>query len=305
MDLHITDDSTKEVAIAGLCQKADGTIENPAWAKVHIFKCHPTTGVWSTISGSPFSAAIVQAQVGLFGITFDRSALVAGTYAIYFEVKFNDDSKTGSVGSLVITQEAQAVNTVVITWKRTGSTDLLVGRRLSFRKGEYALFTKVTNEAGQITVGLPDGTYTLQPITTPNYDDDNPTATPWDLTVAGDTTKTVSSGVRVAAPPAYPNLCRVEGFIYTPGAQPEVGAAVKATLIGGPYFSASAGVVTTEQDATTNANGYFYIDLTRSDDLELSPGGDGRKQYKLVIAVLKLDKMITVPNVASICFDQL
>jgi len=305
MNLHIVDSATTEIGIVGLCQKADGTIEDPAWAKVHVFKCDPTMGAWTTITGSAFSATKVQAQVGLFGITLDRSSLEAATYAIYFEVLFNDTSKTGAVGSFVITQAGQDVNTVVVTWQRTGSSDKLVGRRLTFRAGEYNLFTKVTNELGQITVGIPDGTYTLQPVTTPNYDDDNPTATPWDLVVAGDTALTVESGVRVATPPAYPNLCRVDGFIFTSAGQPSVGDTVLATLIGGPYFSASAGIVTTQRTALTDANGYFYIDLTRSDDLQLASGGDGRSEYRFAVASIKFDKLVTVPNVASIGYDQI
>lgn len=306
MDLRITDASTKEVGIVGLCQKNDGTIEDPSWAKVHVFRCHPTTGAWTTITNSPFIAGKVQGQTGLFGITLDRSSLTAGTYALYFEVLFSGaGEKTGEVGSLVITAEGQDVNTVVITWTRTGSSDLLVGRRLTFKSGTYNLFTKVTNVNGQITVGLPDGTYSLQPVTSPNYDDDNPTPTPWELVVAGDTNKAVSSGVRIVTPPASPNLCRVEGFILTPGNQPEVGATVKATLIGGPYFSASAGVVTTQQSTVTDVDGYFYIDLTKSDDLQLTPGGDGRKQYRFIVASIEMDKLVTVPNVASIGYDQI
>lgn len=303
--LHITDTSLKYVGIVGLCQKASGTIEDPDWARVHVFKADPSNGAWSTITGSPFPCSKVQAQTGLFGRTLDRSALSAASYMLYFEVQFNDASKTGGVGSFIISEEGQGVNTVTITWKRTGSSDVLVGRRLSFRKGSYNLFTKTTNEQGQIIVGLPNGEYTLQPITTPNYDDDNPDPTPWTLTVVGTTLMNVSSAVRIVEPPVYPNLCRVNGFIYTPAAQPVVGAIMKAKLIGGPYFSASAGVVVTEQQATTDSNGYFYIDLTKSDDLELSPGGDGRQEYKLTVVSIGFEKLVTIPNVASIGYDQL
>ncbi|MFH2036802.1 MAG: hypothetical protein ABIJ45_10400 [Candidatus Zixiibacteriota bacterium] len=67
--------------------------------------------------------------------------------------------------------------------------------------------------------------------------------------------------------PENPNLCRVFGYLFDINGQPENYATIKASLPGGAVLNGSNIISPFSVSAVTNSNGYFYLDLIPSTDL--------------------------------------
>ncbi len=99
------------------------------------------------------------------------------------------------------------------------------------------------------------------------------------IIINGPTTDTVFGDQFDPGVPASPGLCRVYGHLYALNGEPETNATITASLPAGIALYNGVLVSPSALTATTDADGYFYIDLIPSDLME--PSGT---KYEFTIA---------------------
>jgi len=117
------------------------------------------------------------------------------------------------------------------------------------------------------------------------------------VVVAGAGVDTVFGGWFDPGSPDFPSFCRVYGFVYDAGGQPEADVSVSASLPSGVSRFGAITVTPTAVTTSTDTTGYYYIDLIPSNSLD--PTG---VKYEFTISRkdgMILRQRLSVPNQAS------
>jgi hypothetical protein len=138
------------------------------------------------------------------------------------------------------------------------------GAALAIRNAQQTtLFaTGATGVDGRLLANLNAGSY-VAVATAPGYIFSAPAG----FSVTGPMTDTIR-GIRFdPGAPSIPNLCRVFGYVYTVGRNPERNAKITAILPSGVARSGNLVVSPFAVTTTTDSLGYFCLDLIPSDSL--------------------------------------
>jgi len=152
---------------------------------------------------------------------------------------------------------------VTITVQATGGLPLVgIGVTVKTADQTVMLGRLVTAADGQVVFGLDNGNYKLIINSTPGYTTENP----YDLTVSGTTTLTITLASLAVTPPDNPLLCRVYAYMYNVEGGDPVGAA-EGTLDVFGIITRPTGDTGVWADgmsaATTAATGLVYLDIPR------------------------------------------
>ncbi len=164
---------------------------------------------------------------------------------------------------------------VMLTVIDTTTDQVIPGAQITVRNlDQSALLALVeTDNLGRATVHLDPGPAVLIP-SAPNYI----FASTDTIAVAGSISATLSGYHFDPGQPSAPNLCRLYGFLYAVSGLPESGAKVSASIPSGVVRHNSLVISPFTTSTTTDANGYFYLDLIPSD--LLNPSGT---KYEITI----------------------
>jgi hypothetical protein len=114
------------------------------------------------------------------------------------------------------------------------------------------------------------------------------------LVVTGSQTATYALNPLAISTPADPALCVVYGHIYLNG-DPVSGADVTAKLTSKGAIADEILLSVQTLTATTDADGYFELELVRSDQFD-----SGEGEYRVQIPTTGINQVVTIPNQASV-----
>lgn len=158
--------------------------------------------------------------------------------------------------------------------------------------GVATLAVGATDANGEAHFNLNDGDYQVLVSSTPAYEPFLPQM----LTVAGDTAAAYTLTPITVGAPASPSLCRVYGWLRTADGQPSADTPVEFRLTGRYARIADGAVVIVQAlTKTTDDEGYFEADLTRSSALTALGEGE-TPQYYVQATDVGLLHTITVPD---------
>lgn len=172
-------------------------------------------------------------------------------------------------------------NTVTLTFKETDANGNAIPDAVVTLKnaGGTSLDTATTDSNGQVTFALDDGTYYVYTHKLGSYTFTEPET----LTVVGNTTDEYYGTVFSPSAPSSPSLCTVYGWLVDGSGTAVQSIVVSATAIDEQYAGSGQGVLAVPKTASTNASGYFELELVQS------------KQYLLKITRFGYSKVVTIP----------
>lgn len=197
-------------------------------------------------------------------------------------------------GSWASSAAGSGANTVTLTFAEadlTPAQDLIITVKNSAQTAQIG-GAQTTDENGQVVFNLDDGSYKVIVRDNGSYAH----LDAQDLTVSGTTTDSYTVVAFDAGTPTDPTVCRVYGWLKTPGLVAVSGGTITFQVNNAsPTYAASDDVLLQQVPvvtATTDADGYFYADLVRSSEL-------GGRQYRMQSTEARLHALITVPDAAS------
>ncbi len=140
-----------------------------------------------------------------------------------------------------------------------------------------------TNAAGQVVFSLDTATYKVHVGPLPGYQ----SLAAQTLVVDGAETVTYALTAIAVGAPSTPDLCRVYGYEYQDG-DAVAGRTVTAKLQGLPQTTDTVILEGEAVTATTNASGYWYLDLVQG------------KRYQISIPEAGVLRTITIPDQATL-----
>jgi len=204
----------------------------------------------------------------------------------------NLDAKISGIGA------GSGVYSYSLVTFNTGLQQVIPSVSVAIRNlGQTALLAVgVTNSSGAVSFNLDAGKY-LAVARAPGYLFECHDT----ITVGGDAADTVFGALFDPGVPAGPQLCRVYGHLYDLSGNPRQGTTVSAALPSGVVRFDGVIVSPTGIVATTDEDGYFYLDLIPSSLLE--PSG---ALYEISIsstggAILR--QRVTIPDATSWCLS--
>ncbi len=208
---------------------------------------------------------------------------VAGTFGDYLDA---DISGLGMGGG------AYSVGVVVYD---SGAMQPVPGVKVAVRSISQSslIATGAAGSEGEAVFNLDAGDY-LVVATSPGYQ-----FAPFDtLSVTGGLVDTVYGYHFDPGEPALPGLCRVYGYVYAIDGTPIEGARVEARLPDGVNGASILIVAPFAVEASSNVDGYFFVDLIpsqnlypRATDYEIAISANGRTLYR---------QQVTVPSQGSL-----
>jgi hypothetical protein len=182
--------------------------------------------------------------------------VVAGTFGRYL------DAEVSGIGG-----GSGAYATTLVAYD-SANDQTLSGVNLAVRNlSQTSLIASVgTDSDGAAGVNLDGGSYVVNAVA-PGYIFDAFDT----VTIAGSQVDTISGYRFEPGEPSLPSLCRVYGYLYTTVGSAEVGATVTAYLPSGVSRFGIVVISPGPVSATTDDNGYFYLDLVPSSSLVGSP----------------------------------
>lgn len=191
-------------------------------------------------------------------------------------------TNTGSAGEALGVVGPVGTRAITIHTQDDGAANL-GGVRVSLYSdsGRTALVGRVTTDAaGDVTIGLADGTYYW------SASKNLYSFTPSSFVVSGSATKTITGTGVSPSVPASPNACTVYGTILDATGTPVNGETIKA-VARVPDSANGNALSLKEATATTDASGYFELELVRE------------SQVVLTCATLGIAATYTVPDSAT------
>jgi hypothetical protein len=136
--------------------------------------------------------------------------------------------------------------------------------------------TGTSDVNGQVVVNLNNGTYTVLILSSPSWTP----PTPQTLVVSGTTAATYTLTAFNPGTPASASLCRVYGTLRNLDGSAASGQQVAFTLDSGDWQANDTAIVVAALYVTTDVNGYFQADLTRSSQFS-AIHGSGIPRYNV------------------------
>lgn len=159
------------------------------------------------------------------------------------------------------------------------------------------LYSGYTDQLGIFTVGLDDGTYKVI-LRKSLYD----FTVPETLVVSGTTVDSYQGTVFSPSAPGSPETCVVFGYAIDLNGNNVSGAVIEAKNEELSLFSGINKIVEYKTETTSNANGYWELELIKNVELN-----DSTKEYEIVIThdrkVYK--KGVIIPDVSTVEFSTL
>ncbi|MEE8417442.1 MAG: hypothetical protein V3S06_02150 [candidate division Zixibacteria bacterium] len=242
-----------------------------------------TTHIDTSLIGKWLSTSEDSAQVAsIIWNTPQSNHTIAGTFGKYLDAEISGLSSGGGAYSYQL-----------VTYD-TGVSQVIPGVSLSVRNlDQSALIAVGTSDAlGSASFNLNAASY-VAIASSPGYIFENFDT----VVVAGAGVDSVYGYQFDPGTPADPSLCRVYGYLYNIEGNPESSATVAAWLPSGVTRLGTTIVSPFRKESTTDATGYFYIDLIPSANLTPTDS-----KYEIAITLSDgtvLRERILVPDLSS------
>ncbi|MEE9442879.1 MAG: hypothetical protein V3V99_09460 [candidate division Zixibacteria bacterium] len=207
------------------------------------------------------------------------SAWVAGS--------FGDSAKTWSDKSPI---GAGSYPVTLIAYD-TANSMIVSNVRMSIFNVDLSSLSAVglTGQQGSLQVNLNSGDYVVSCLA-PGY-----MFNAYDtISISGSQTDSLMGYQFDPGAPASPDLCRVYGYFYSVDGQPIENVEVTAALVGNDIRKDNLIISPYKKSTTTNSNGYFYLDLIPS--ANMNPAGSQYMISASYPAGTILKKTIIVPD---------